>query len=100
MRLFLHRVPSPQSGAANLSVVANTVWKVGRKSKFMNKSISGQWILVGTQGLNSRCVGGVGLSNLGSNLSLVDMVCSTDLYLRLTKHLVLRSRHVAFVHRS
>ena len=86
MRLFLHRVLSPKSGAADLSVVANSVWKVGRKLKVLSKSIPVQWIVIGNQGLNSGCVCRVGPFNLGSNSSLVDVVCSTDLYLRLTKH--------------
>ena len=86
MRLFLHRVLSPKSGAADLSVVANSVWKVGRKLKVLSKSIPVQWIVFGKQGLNSGCVCRVGLFNWGSNSSLVDVVCSTDLYLRLTKH--------------
>ena len=59
---------------------------VGQNLKFIENTIPCREILGSNQGLKFRCVGGFGLSNLGSNVSLVDVVCSENFYLRLTKH--------------
>ena len=72
---------------------------VGQNLKFIENTIPCREILGSNQGPKFRCVGEFGLSNLGSNVSLVDVVCSENRSPSSNKTLVLRSRHVAVVHR-